>query len=252
MSLKLNDNFGVPLDPTNPSHVHAATHFNDFQLATFANPIFLGLDYPEAYKMTVADYVPLTAKDLAYINGTADFFAVDPYTATTVAPPSQGIAACASNVSDPFYPYCVNQTTTNKYGWDIGYRSQSYVYITPTFLREYLSYLWNTFQKPVLVAEFGFPVWDEDSKPLVDQLFDTPRSIYYLSYMSEILKSIWEDHVNVMGAVAWSFADNWEFGDYAAHFGLQAVNRTTQQRFYKKSFFDLVDFVNARKWPGSK
>lgn len=67
--------------------------------------------------------------------------------------------------------------------------------------------------------------------------------------MSEILKSIWEDNVHVLGALAWSFADNWEFGDYNAHFGLQTVNRTTQVRNYKKSFFDLVDFVNARTMP---
>lgn len=64
--------------------------------------------------------------------------------------------------------------------------------------------------------------------------------------MSEILKSIYEDGVDVMGALAWSFADNWEFGDYDARFGLQTVNRTTQVRNYKKSFFDLVDFVKTR------
>ena len=64
--------------------------------------------------------------------------------------------------------------------------------------------------------------------------------------MSEVLKSIWEDGVEVAGAFAWSFADNWEFGDYEAHFGMQTVNRTTQERRYKKSFFDLVDFGGAR------
>lgn len=252
MSMKFNDNFGVPLDPSNISHVNAANHFNDFQLATFGNPIFLGIDYPEAYKMTVPDYVPLTAADLAYLNNTADFFGVDPYTATVVAPPDYGIAACAANVSDPFFPYCVNQTTTNIWGWSIGYRSQSYVYTTPTYLRSYLSYLWNTYKKPVILSEFGFPVWDEADKALPDQLFDSPRSVYYLSYMSEVLKSIWEDHVHVLGALIWSFADNWEFGDYDAHFGVQTVNRTTQVRNYKKSFFDIVDFYQSRKAPTSK
>lgn len=97
-----------------------------------------------------------------------------------------------------------------------------------------------------MVTEFGFPVFGEAQKDLTDQLFDTPRSIYYLSYMSEILKAIWEDGVNVLGALAWSYADNWEFGDFSAHFGIQAVNLTTQRRYYKKSFFDLVDFVNTR------
>jgi beta-glucosidase/6-phospho-beta-glucosidase/beta-galactosidase len=64
--------------------------------------------------------------------------------------------------------------------------------------------------------------------------------------MSEILKAIHEDGVRVMGALAWSWADNWEFGDYKQQFGLQVVNRTTQERYYKKSFFDLVDFVSSR------
>jgi len=246
VGLKFNDNFGVPRDPRNAADINAANHFNSFQLATFGNPIFLGIDYPDSYKQTVPDFVPLTQADLEYINGTADFFGIDPYTATVVSPPSGGISACTSNTSNPFFPYCVNQSTLTTTGWNIGYRSQSYVYITPTYLRTFLSYLWNTFKKPVLITEFGFPVFAEAEKQLSDQLFDSPRSIYYQSYMSEILKSIWEDGVHVMGAIAWSFADNWEFGDYNAHFGLQTVNRTSQERRYKKSFFELVDFVKAR------
>lgn len=251
ISLKFNDNFGVPKNVSSQADLNATNHFNSFQLATFCNPIFLGQDYPDSFKQTIPDYVPLTAEDLAYINGTADFLGIDPYTATVVTPPIPGdvssIAACAANSSDVHFPYCVNQTTVNQFGWNIGYRSQSYVYITPTFLREYLGYLYNTFRTPVVITEFGYPVPFEAKKTdLSDQLFDTPRSIYYLSYLSETLKAIWEDGVDVRGAFAWSFADNWEFGDYDAHFGIQTVNRTTQERRYKKSFFDLVDFVNAR------
>lgn len=214
LALKFNDNFGVPLNVSSEADVYMANHFNDFQLATFCNPIFLGIDYPDAFKMTIPDYVPLTAEDLAYINGTADFLGIDPYTATVVTPPVAGdidsIAECASNSSNPDFPYCANQTITNQFGWNIGYRSQTYVYITPTFLREYLGYLYNTFRVPVVVTEFGFPVYGESEKsPLADQLFDSPRSWYYLSYMSEILKAIWEDGVDVRGAFAWSFMDNW-------------------------------------------
>lgn len=61
-----------------------------------------------------------------------------------------------------------------------------------------------------------------------------------------MLKAIWEDGVDVAGAYAWSFADNWEFGDGASNVDIQTVNRTSQVRNYKKSFFDLVDFVKAR------
>lgn len=71
VGIKFNDNFGVPRDPQNASDVEAANHFNDLQLATFSNPIFLGKDYPEALKITVPDYVPLSDEDLEYIGGTS-------------------------------------------------------------------------------------------------------------------------------------------------------------------------------------
>ncbi|KAJ5301270.1 hypothetical protein PENANT_c023G02248 [Penicillium antarcticum] len=249
IGIKFNDNFGVPKDPKNSSHVLAADRFQEMQLGFFANPIFLGKQYPESVLKTLPGAKPLSYSELAYINGTSDFFGVDPYTATVVSPADDGIEACAANksTSNSLFPYCVNQETKNVYGWNIGYRSESYVYITPAHFREYLFYLWNTFRHPILVSEFGFPVYAEADKDLSDQLFDSPRSVYYLSFMSEILKSIYEDGVHVMGALAWSFVDNWEFGDYSQQFGIQAVNRTTQERSYKKSFFDLVDFVKSRQ-----
>ncbi|KAH3147463.1 hypothetical protein LV164_005586 [Aspergillus fumigatus] len=247
MGIKFNDNFGVPRNPRNASDVHAANRFQEMQLGLFANPIFLGQQYPDSILNTLPGAEPLSKKDLAYIANTSDFFGIDPYTATVVSPAAEGIDACAANTSSELFPYCVVQETKNRYGWNLGYRSQSYVYITPTYLREYLNYLWNTFRSPVFVSEFGFPVFGEAEKTdLSDQLFDTPRSIYYLSFMSEILKAIHEDGVRVMGALAWSWADNWEFGDYEQQFGLQVVNRTTQERYYKKSLFDLVDFVSSR------
>ncbi|KAI7653157.1 glycoside hydrolase, partial [Hortaea werneckii] len=251
IALKFNNNFGVPRDPKSEADVYAADHFNTFQLGPFCNPIYLGVDYPESYKMTIDDYVPLSKEDLEYIGGTADFLGIDPYTATVITPPvedsQESIMECATNYSSPYRPYCVNQTTTNIFGWNIGYRSESYVYITPTYLRLYLNYLYNTWKAPVALTEFGFPVFGEaDKQDLSDELFDTPRSIYYLSFLSETLKAIWEDGVEVVGAYAWSFADNWEFGDYDQHFGIQTVNRTTQERAFKKSFFDFVDFFKAR------
>ncbi|KAJ5281980.1 CAZyme family GH1 [Penicillium angulare] len=249
MGLKFNDNFGVPKDPKNASHVEAANRFQEMQLGFFANPIYLGKQYPDSILNTLPGARKLNATELAYMNNTADFFGIDAYTATVVSPADEGFDACASNnsSSNSLFPYCVNQETTNVYGWNIGYRSASYVYITPTYLREFLSNIYNTWKHPVFLSEFGFPVYGESTKELPDQLFDSPRSQYYLSFMSEVLKSIYEDGVHVMGALAWSFVDNWEFGDYSQQFGIQKVNRTTQERYYKKSFFDLVDFVKTRQ-----
>ncbi|KAJ5931135.1 CAZyme family GH1 [Penicillium verhagenii] len=252
MGLKFNDNFGVPKNPMNSTHVQAANRFQEMQLGIFANPIFLGHQYPDSVLHTLPGARRLNDSELTYRNNTADFFGIDAYTATVVSPAEEGINSCASNLStsNSLFPYCVNQETTNIYGWNIGYRSESYVYITPTYLREFLYDIYNTWKHPIILSEFGFPVYGEATKELPDQLFDSPRSQYYLAFMSEVLKSIYEDGVEVIGALAWSFADNWEFGDYSQQFGMQVVNRTTQTRYYKKSFFDLVDFVKTRQPSG--
>ncbi|CAH2351095.1 hypothetical protein CLIB1423_02S12112 [[Candida] railenensis] len=248
--IKFNDNFGVPKDPTNEDDVAAANRFQELYLGSFANALFLGKDYPDSWKDTFSDTLSefsFTEDELKDIKGGADFFGIDPYTYTVVSAPEGGIEACAANSSDTLWPYCVVQEETAESGWAIGYRSQSYVYITPTQLREFLNYIWDTFEAPVFVTEFGFPEWREAEKELKDQVFDENRSIYYRSFMQAILQAINLDKVQVIGALAWSFADNWEFGDYTQQFGLQVVNRTTQERHYKKSFFDLVKFIEDRR-----
>lgn len=60
-----------------------------------------------------------------------------------------------------------------------------------------------------------------------------------------MLKSIYEDGVNVIGALAWSFVDNNEFGSYEQQYGLQYVNRTNGRftRKFKRSIFDYVEFM---------
>jgi len=38
----------------------------------------------------------------------------------------------------------------------------------------------------------------------VAQQYDLERTLYYQSFLREMLKSIYEDNVNVVGALAWS------------------------------------------------
>jgi len=35
LGIKFNDNFGIPKDPKNASHVDATNHFNDFQVRAY-------------------------------------------------------------------------------------------------------------------------------------------------------------------------------------------------------------------------
>ncbi|KAE8365577.1 glycoside hydrolase superfamily [Aspergillus caelatus] len=251
ISIKFNANFGVPHNATSEADIFAADYYNSVQLGSYLNPMVLGKQYPESFKYFMGDsYIPLTAEDINHFKGTIDFLGLDAYSPLVVTPPVSGntssIQDCLQSSSAALQPWCVETSSLNDYGWNIGYRSQSYVYTATTFIREYINYVYQTWPVPIAITEFGFPVYHEASKDLSDQLFDSPRSQYYLAYMSEVLKAIHEDNVPVKGVYAWSFVDNWEFGGYDQQFGMQTVNRTTQERHYKKSFFDLVDFMKAR------
>nr|AAC49036.1 beta-glucosidase [Nakazawaea wickerhamii]prf//2107160A beta-glucosidase [Nakazawaea wickerhamii] len=250
IGMKFSHIFGFPEDPTNPEHVAAADRSNELQLGLFADPLFLGEDYPDSFKTTLLKTQPAlawTLDELAAVKGKCDFFGVDPYTYNTIKPLDNGTASCEANVTDTYWPTCVNVTVTEADNWSIGYRSQSYVYITPRQLRVSLNYIWQHWHVPIFITEFGFPEWREGEKLLVDQVQDLDRSIYYRSFLTAALEASQYDGVEIMGALAWSFADNWEFGDYNQQFGLQVVNRTTQERFYKKSFFDFVGFINDNR-----
>ncbi len=278
VSMKMGVTPGIPQNPANASHVEAVQHYNELMLGAYLDPLALGIDYPEVFKATIQDYIPLCSEDLEFLNGTlgktcfptphawlylfhvltlvSDFIGLDAYSFAAMYPIVSDINACAANnaTTNTNYPSCVGSTEITENGWNMGYRQAYYMWSTPTYLRTGIDYLWNTYKVPVMITEFGFPaaavagqyLGEYGSTP-EDALLDIPRSEYYLSYMSEVLKCIWEDGVDVMGALAWSWADNWEFGTFALEFGLQANDRTTQTRSYKRSFFDLVDFVETRR-----
>jgi beta-glucosidase/6-phospho-beta-glucosidase/beta-galactosidase len=167
---------------------------------------------------------------------------MDVYTAPIIFPVVDDIAACAANnqTGNSFYPNCVGVIETTANGWLIGQPSESIqMYTTPTYLRTQLSYLWNTFRAPVMVTEFGHATNGTANPPELNAIqYDTVRSEYYVAFLGEILKAIWEDHINVLGAFMWSFD---------SQFGLQYVNRTTQERTFKRSFFDVVDYIETRR-----
>lgn len=70
VAIKQGESPAVPKDPSQPSHREAAQHYTDLYLGTFLDPLALGKDYPDAYKITFRDYVPLNRTDLEYFKGT--------------------------------------------------------------------------------------------------------------------------------------------------------------------------------------
>ncbi|KAK4890455.1 hypothetical protein LTR27_010862 [Elasticomyces elasticus] len=248
ITIKFANNLALPLDSSNPDDVRAASRYQDWILGIMGNSIYLGQQYPdEILGTTDTNITALTDEELSYINGTSDYWSFDPYTAQYATPPPGGIDACAADPTNPLYPICVVNTNVQQDGWLMGQASYAYAYLAPQYVRQQFTYVWNTFRPSgILVAEFGFNPWMEWSKPTVAQLYDLERTLYYQEFLRETLKAIYEDGVNVIGALAWSFVDNDEFTSYYQQYGLQHVNRTNGEftRSYKRSMFDYVDFFH--------
>jgi beta-glucosidase/6-phospho-beta-glucosidase/beta-galactosidase len=251
ITFKNNGGFKIPL--TNSSEDALATQRAwDFNEGWFANPIYIDGDYPQNLKDYVSGFLPeFTEEQKAEIKGSADFFAHDAYSASFyMAPEGETIADCVANSSDPLYPGCFN--TTNFYsdadgGWGIGPAADPtapWLHKTSDWLPAFLHYIQDTWKSPggVAVTEFGFAEPFEGQKTIrQDILFDPIRSSYYHDYLEGILIALSEG-VKVVGALGWSIFDNLEWAQgYTSKFGMQYVNLTTQERFYKASFFEFVN-----------
>ncbi|KAJ5819203.1 beta-glucosidase [Penicillium riverlandense] len=247
ITMKFANNLAIPLNTNDPSDVAAAERYQDFSLGIMNNPMFLGKQIPKSVLTTTGIPIsPLTETQLKLIHGKIDFFSFDPYSAQYVTSPPGGIEACARNKSDPLWPTCVVTTNDAANGWLIGDASSvTYSFIAPEYVRAQMNYVWDTFRPAgVLVAEYGFPATGDTLRALDAQRYDLERTIYYQAFLTEVLRAVHEDGVNVIGALAWSFIETNEFGTFDSHYGLQTLNHTTFERTYKRSAFDYVDFFH--------
>lgn len=104
ISLKHNGGYKIPL--TNSSaDAEAVQRAWDFNEGWFSDPTFLTGDYPASLKEYVSDFLPdFTEEQKQAINGSADFYAHDAYTAQFYFAPDVGIDACVSDASNPLFP----------------------------------------------------------------------------------------------------------------------------------------------------
>lgn len=245
MKLETALGFGVPLDPSNPDDIAATNRYLDFQIGYFANPLYLGLPVPTSLTQTLGSKAPnFTADELKRIHGTADFFGIDYYGASYITSPPGGIDACVEDPTNAAYPMCII-SVTNRDGWAIGYQGNSFPRISYQYVRTFLSYLWQTYNPSggIIITEFGFNTPGAATIDLQAQRENLPQSIFYMSFLNEMLKAIHEDGVKVVGAIGWAFVDNWEWGEYNDRYGVQTFNMTTLEKTYKRTIFDYVDWM---------
>ncbi|PSN75038.1 glycoside hydrolase [Corynespora cassiicola Philippines] len=251
ISLKHNGGYKIPRTDSEEDAI-AVQRSWDFQEGWFSDPVFLSGDYPRYLKEYVETFLePFTDEQKAQINGTADIYAHDAYTSDFIMAPDSGIDACTSNATHTLFPQCYNTTKlyANNY-WAIGPAGDPgtpWLNQATDWVPAFLHYMQDTW-KPrggVAITEFGISEPFEALKEnLATILIDPIRSQYYRDYLEAILIAISEG-VNVVGTLAWSIYDNLEWSQgYGVKFGIQYVNLTTQERYFKASAFEYVNMFN--------
>ncbi|RAH79262.1 glycoside hydrolase [Aspergillus japonicus CBS 114.51] len=253
--ISVKNNGGYKLPRTNSSAdaeaVERAWAFNE---GWFADPLFLG-DYPARLKNFTSSFLPeFTAAEKRLIQGASDYFAHDAYTAAYYMAPDAGIEGCLADPSNSLYPQCYNSTYTlpaSEGGWLIGPASDPntrWLHKATEWLPAFLHYIQRTWQPAngIVITEFGWTEPFEAYKSKREDILTDPvRSAYYRDYVEAMLIAVAEG-VNLVGCLAWSIADNLEWtAGFTVKFGLQYVNLTTQERFYKASFFELASLFKT-------
>ncbi|GJQ70049.1 hypothetical protein Trydic_g15999, partial [Trypoxylus dichotomus] len=196
----------------------------------FANPIFTKEgDYPHLMKANIEyaskqegllksrlpEFAP---EEIELIKGSADFLGVNHYTTFyCTSTEDQDIEATLLYIPDMEVNCAPNATADGS--------TSFWLKAVPSEFRKSLKWISDQYDNPeMIITENGI----SDSGYILN---DCIRVNYYNSYLTEMLKAIYEDGCNVTGFTAWSFLDNFEWrSGYTEKFGLYSVDFDDPER----------------------
>jgi beta-glucosidase len=115
-------------------------------------------------------------------------------------------------------------------GWPINMMSAP---ITPEALYWGPKYLYDRYQKPIIITENGMANMDWMAS---DGKVHDPQRIDFISKYLQNLGRAGLNGVDIKGYFHWSFSDNFEWNEgYSKRFGLVFVDYNTQKRIIKDS-----------------
>ncbi|XP_065172696.1 myrosinase 1-like [Atheta coriaria] len=190
----------------------AAERYRQFMIGKWGHPIYTGETSPSVMKEYVAnasqlkgtnDYYKLLPSRLVFFNDTLneDSLQSDAQVFVTV---------------DPKW----KQSPT-----------QPLIYVVPEAIRKSLRFIRDEYRNPtIMVTENGY-----GDKGEFD---DRDRINYFNDHLKQMVLSMNEDNVKIIGYTAWSFMDNFEWTNgYLSKFGLYSVdfNNSARPRYEKDS-----------------
>jgi len=204
--------------------IAAAERANEWWLAWFADPVWLG-HYPASMVARLGARLPtFTPEEQAKLRGSADFFGLNHYG-------SQFVREDRNNLS----VYWNDYEAAAHHTADMPRAASVWLYGVPWGLRKLLNWVSKRYHHvPIYVTENGWSTPGDEgwAKGVVDD----GRVLYYANYTGEVQRAINEDGVDVRGYFAWSLMDNfeWERG-FSERFGLVYTDFETQARHPKAS-----------------
>ncbi|XP_034232830.1 uncharacterized protein LOC117640435 [Thrips palmi] len=210
--------------------IQAAERRNTFELGWVADPLLRG-DYPPLMRRTVdakcaeeglqeSRLPSFTQAEKTLINGTLDFLGLNAYfglDATDGTPVSAG---------NPSYDRDSGVLALHPDDPPTGERPAcTYSHATPWSIRESLLWLRDRYGDiSIMVTENGIGSYTEDG------LDDHHRQVYLSGYLRQMLRAIHEDKCNVIGYIAWSLLDSFEWESYEYRFGLVHVDHDSPNK----------------------
>lgn len=212
--------FGVTLNASDPADNEAAERFAQFTVGWWLSPLTTG-DYPAVMRERVGDRLPtFTADESALVKGSYDVFMYNFYYA-------DGITDCASASSN-------TNCSSLSAGWsaDLGV-DDSHIPVDAVY----------SDMSGNCAGHFGYPPsyleaieWVHNLDPSANilltengwcgnQTIDNQDQLWYFrTHLEQVHKAIYEKNIPIVGYLAWSFMDNYEWGSYAARYGLYHVD----------------------------
>lgn len=200
----------------------------DFYVGWILNPLVYG-DYPHLMRKYLGNDLPKFSKDeVEMVKGSLDFLGINHYT-SFYAIDCFHSTDCTASDNRPIKGYA-GRTVNNPDGVPIGDEMGVYgFHVVPSGMEKLLNYISMRYSNlSIYITENGYcpPNYQKGSNMLVD--FE--RIKFHEAYLSSLAKAM-RKGAKVKGYFAWSFMDNYEWGQgYNISFGLYYVDRNTMER----------------------
>ncbi|XP_072948370.1 myrosinase 1-like [Epargyreus clarus] len=176
-------------------------------------------EYSKRQGYTRSRLPAFTKEEIELVRGSADFLGFNHYTSRTVRELNDRKSALWPLSGSPSLGIRLSVRPEWKQA------AVKWFFVYPEGIRRQLLWLKKRYGDiPILITENGYC-----TEKL--EIVDKDRIDYYYNYLEQILLSIKEDGVNVVGYTAWTLMDNFEWvSGYKVKFGLYQVDFTSPSR----------------------